>query len=210
MNDWLRRGAGIFVFISMLAVGVPASAELSPADRETLSQVEAYLQAITTLQARFVQIGPNGELTRGDLYLNRPGRLRFQYDRPTPIVIVADGVWLVLVDRELEHIERWPVYDTPLGILVAEKVDFSHGVIVDRVSREAGNLAITMRYEKRADEGSLTLSFSLPALELRKWSVTDSQGGVTNVSISDVKTGVKLDPRLFFVGVENKVDEDSN
>jgi outer membrane lipoprotein-sorting protein len=178
-------------------VGTAAQAALTPADQADIARIEEYMNGIRSLSADFVQIGPNGELSRGKFYLRRPGRLRFEYDPPVPLLIVADGLWLVVYDKELEQVTRLPLYETPLGVLAAEKVSLSEDVEVTRVDRQAGILRVQLIDRDRPDEGWLSLAFSEPPLELRQWHVRDAQGGVTNVALSDMRTGVKLDPKLF-------------
>ena len=187
----------LILLLALPAAAEMANAKLSEADRQAVKQVQAYLLRITTLTAKFVQIDPNGALSRGDLYLRRPGRLRFEYAPPTPILVVADGVWLILFDKELQQANRWPVGDTPLGVLVAEEIDLLKDLIVDRVERRAGSLKVRLRDPDRPDEGSLELVFATPALELRNWQATDAQGGITNVTLSEVQHDVTLDPKLF-------------
>lgn len=179
-----------------LAEIVPAHA-LTSAEQADIDRVESYLNGIKSLSARFVQIGPGGELARGQLYMRRPGRLRFEYDPPTPILIVADGLWLVMHDKELGQVNRFPLYETPLGVLVAKEVDLSKGVDVRRVERKAGILRVTVTDTDHPDEGSLTIAFSDPPLLLRQWNVLDAQGGITNVSLNDVHINVPLKPELF-------------
>jgi outer membrane lipoprotein-sorting protein len=166
-------------------------------DVKTLSEIESYLEGMRTASARFVQIGPSGELSRGNFYLRRPGRLRFEYDPPTPLLIVADGIWLVLYDRELEQVSRFPLYETPLGVLVADKVDLQQDTEVMRVDRQTGLVRVQLRDRDRPEDGWLSIAFSEPPLTLRQWHVRDSQGGITNVALMDIKTDVDLDPELF-------------
>ncbi len=179
-----------------LARIAPARA-LTSSQQADVERIETYLNEIKSLSARFVQIGPSGELARGQLYMRRPGRLRFEYDPPTPILIVADGLWLVMHDKELGQVDRFPLYETPLGVLVAKEVDLSKGVNVRRVQRQAGILRVTVTDADRPDEGSLTIAFSDPPLLLRQWNVLDAQGGVTNVSLTDIRTNIPLKPDLF-------------
>ncbi len=186
-----------FLLLALPAVAEAANDKLSAADRQSVKQVESYLLGISTLTAKFVQIDPNGALSRGDLYLRRPGRLRFEYDPPTPILVVADGVWLILFDKELKQANRWPVGDTPLGVLVAGEIDLLKDLIIDRVKRDAGSLKVRFRNPDRPDEGSLELVFAAPALELRSWRATDAQGGLTNVTLSNIQRDITLDPKLF-------------
>lgn len=166
-------------------------------DLASLSEIEQYLQRIKSASARFIQIGPKGELSRGRFYLRRPGRLRFEYDPPNPLLIVADGFWLVLHDRELDSVERFPLYRTPLGILVAEKVDLQSDVQVMRLERKLGLLRIQLRERNPEAEGWMSVLFSLPPITLRQWEISDSLGGLTSVTLTDMDTNVNLDPELF-------------
>lgn len=182
----------------LLFAAAPAGAALSEADRESVRQVEEYLNSVRSLSADFVQVGPNGEVARGHVFLRRPGKLRFEYEPPSPLLLVADGRWLVLEDRELQHVDRWPVGDTPLAVLVADRVDLSRAVEVTDVRREGGVLRVTVVDPKRRQEGHLTLIFNETPLELRQWEVHDAQGGVTHVSLHNPQPNVQLADRLFF------------
>lgn len=190
----LRLTAGAAFLPTMIGA---AHAALSADDLTSIGKVEDYMNGITSLAASFVQIGPRGELSRGRFYMRRPGRLRFEYDPPVPLLIVADGLWLVLYDKELNQVTRLPLYETPLGVLVAENVNLSKDVEVTRVDRQAGLLRVQLIDRDRPDEGWLSLAFSDPPLELRQWHVQDAQGGITNVALSDMQIGTKLDPELF-------------
>ena len=189
----------------MLLFAAPARAELSEQDRETVQRVEAYLNSVRSLAAEFVQIGPNGETAKGQVYLRRPGKLRFEYAPPSPLLLVADGRWLVLEDKELRHVDRWPVGDTPLAVLVADRVDLERGVQVTEVKRSGGVLRVTVVDRKRPGEGHLTMIFNETPLELRQWEVHDAQGGVTHVSLQDAKVNVQLADKLFFYDHFGKV-----
>ena len=191
-----------FVVHAVAAVALLIGSGSTPAapidSKEAVAQVQDYLQNLTTLKARFVQIGPSGELSRGQLYLSRPGRLRFEYDPPTPLLLLADGLWLILYDKELKQANRWPVSDTPLGLLVAEDIDLDERVIVKHAAREPGLLTLTLINRKRPDEGEITLVFAAPRLQLMRWHVINAQGGRTTVNLTDVSEGEKIDPKLFF------------
>ena len=180
-----------------LCAGAAGAAPLSPQDKADIARVEAYLNGIRTLEAEFVQAGPETQLAQGTLYLSRPGRLRFEYAPPSPLLLVGDGLWLVMYDRELDQVSRWPIDDTPLAALVAKNVDLSRGTKVTEVVRKPGILALTFIDADRPDEGSVTVVFSEPPLTLRQWRVVDSQGAAVDVSIRDARLNVPLDPALF-------------
>ena len=190
--------AAVLLAILVTFVALPARAELSQHDRETVQRVEAYLNSVRSLAADFVQIGPNGETAKGKVYLRRPGKLRFEYAPPSPLLLVADGRWLVLEDKELHHVDRWPVGDTPLAILIADRVNLGENVQVTEVKRAGGVLRVTVVDRKRPGEGHLTMIFNETPLELRQWEVHDARGGVTHVSLHDPKVNVQLADNLFF------------
>ncbi|SVE22237.1 uncharacterized protein METZ01_LOCUS475091, partial [marine metagenome] len=109
---------------------------------DAVVQVESYLNSIKTLSAQFLQVDSEGNVTNGRLYLRRPGRIRFEYDDPSPLLIVADGFWLIFHDRELGQVSRYPLYETPLGVLVDEPVNLRKKVEVVRVEQGLGVLRI--------------------------------------------------------------------
>lgn len=196
-----RRSAGralaiLAASIMLLGASQAPAAAIDPA--EAVARVQAYLDDLTTLRARFVQIGPRGELSRGQLYLRRPGRLRFDYDPPSPILVLADGVWLILYDKELRQTSRWPLADTPLGLLVDTDVRLAERVTVKTAIREPGVLKLTLIDRRRPDEGEITLVFAAPRLQLMQWQVLDAQGGRTTINLSEISEGETIDPKLFF------------
>jgi outer membrane lipoprotein-sorting protein len=180
------------------AAALPVALELGKAERADIARVEAYLNGVKTVRARFMQISSTGELAQGDFYLLRPGKMRIQYAPPVPILIVADGTWLIYYDRELEQVSYIPLNSTPAGILVADKISLlADDVTVTGFEHKAGMVRITLVRTDSPEEGSLTLVFSDQPLALRKWTVVDAQGVVTNVSLIDAHFDVPLDPKLF-------------
>ena len=178
----------------------PAAAQSAtsvPASDPDISRIVSYLNGIRTLQGRFVQIAPDGNVTQGDVFLRRPGRMRFKYDPPTPVLIVADGVWLVLWDKELDQVDRVPLSSTPLAFLIRDKVSFADPIVIRKVDRQPGLLKVTVFDKRRDDEGEITLIFSDQPLALRQWVVTDPQLLQTRVSLYDIETNIPLDIKLF-------------
>ena len=165
---------------------------------DAVIQVESYLNSIKTLSARFLQVDSDGNVTNGRFYLRRPGRLRFEYDDPSPLLIVADGIWLILHDRELGQVSRYPLFKTPLGALVDEPVNLREKVEVVRVEQGLGVLRIMVVDRANPDEGWIDITFTEPPLLLRQWKVRDAQGGTIELSLTDIRVNQKLDPNLFF------------
>ena len=178
----------------------PQAAKLTGEDREDLKRVADYFNNVRTLKGRFLQIGPEGGASEGQIYLSRPGRFRFEFDPPVPMLIVSDGAYIVMEDRELKSVERIPLGATPLDLLLRETVDFGEGVGIARVERGAAILRITLFEPSRPKEGSLTLVFGDKPLEFAGWTVTDAQGKTTSISLSQLDFNPQLSGRLFTYG----------
>lgn len=181
-----------------VAAGKRAAAPLSAQDKADVARAEDYLNAITTLKARFLQIAGNGAQAEGTAYLSRPGKMRLQYDPPSPMLVVADGTFLIVHDQELGEPSYIPLDSTPAGVLVRDNVKLvGKDVTVTRVVRLPGVLNVSLVEADEPDAGELTLVFSESPFALRQWRVVDAQGTVTTVSLYEAQTGLKLDPKLF-------------
>lgn len=175
-----------------------APAPLSAADRAELARLEAYLDGIRTLTARFVQVDARGGTATGRLWLARPGRMRFEYDPPSPILLVADGRFVIFHDRSVMQTSHIPLGSTPLSLLLAERIRLDDGEAQTvRLSRGEGLIQATLIRRGRAHEGSLLLVFTDPPLALRQWLVTDAQRQTVRVTLLDVEIGGRFDPNLF-------------
>ncbi|WP_235720827.1 LolA family protein [Magnetospirillum molischianum] len=176
----------------------PKAVLLSAEDRADIARAEEYLNAITTLKARFLQTSPNGVSVEGDAYLSRPGRLRLQYDPPSPLLVVADGTFLIVHDRELGSPSYIPLGSTPAGILVQPNLRLTGGAVtVTRVVRLPGVVRISAVETEDSASGEITLVFSDRPFELRQWQVRDAQHQVTTVSLFESRSGLPLDAKLF-------------
>ncbi len=164
---------------------------------ETLARLEAYLNQVTTLHARFVQVSSNGAFAEGDLYLDRPGRLRFEYDPPHPALLIANGVTLLYYDRDLEQATFLPLWETPLWFLIRERVDLSDGLEVVDVAQGAATIKLTMRSTDDGGEGEVTLVFADRPISLHSWEIYDAQGIMTQVALVNPQFGVSIDRDLF-------------
>jgi len=177
----------------------PADPAPSKADRADVARVEAYLNTLKTVRARFMQMSSEGSYAEGDFYLSRPGRMRIEYDPPVPVLIVANKQTLVYYDKKLEQTSYIGLDSTPAGILVGGEVSFSGKISVTGFERGANTLRVTLAQTEDPLAGSITLVVSDNPLVLRKWSVTDAQGVITNVSLLGTRFGVALDPELFHI-----------
>ncbi len=173
------------------------AAVLSDDDASDVSAVGRYLNSLRTLKARFLQIGPDGAVTQGTVWLDRPGRMRFEYDKPSPLLLVAGGGTVIFHDAKLDQTTRIPVGQTPLGLLLANTIALSGDVTLTDFERPPGQLQLTLVRTKAPGEGSLTLMLNARPLALTGWSVVDAQGRETRLRLSSVQLGGSYDQALF-------------
>ena len=193
-------GFGCLAAGSGLAATATALPPLSDQDKADVARVEAYLNSFKTMTGNFLQVAPDGSLSDGKLYLRRPGRLRFEYAPPSPVLVVADGVWVIFHDKQLGQTDRVPLGSTPLATLVQDDIKLNGRVRVRGVQRSPGALRITMFDSDKPEEGRLVLVFSDKPLELRQWQVTDAQAQITTLTISNVELNQPLSANLFAFG----------
>jgi outer membrane lipoprotein-sorting protein len=184
-----------------LAAAQPQAAVLTDADTASLHQVEAYLNGIHSLKARFLQIAPDGRTSTGTVWLQRPGRMRFEYDKPSPLLLVAGHGLVVFRDNQLDQTTNVPVGQTPLGLLLRDTITLSGDVTVTDLQRPPGQLQITVTKTAAPGDGSLTLLLSAATqnspFALAGWSVVDAQGRETQIRLSNITLGGDYDPKLF-------------
>lgn len=202
------RAAAFFVGIAVLAalfvVSAPEmavavqAARLTDQQRGDLARIEKYLNGITSVKGRFLQVSSNGEFAEGDLFIARPGNLRIDYDPPLPILIVANGTWLIYYDEAMEQVSYVPLGQTPASILTRNDLRFEGGdLTVTGFDKSAGTLRVTVVKSDDVQAGSVTLVFDANPVVLRKWSVVDAQGVETQISLVSAQFDVPLNPDLF-------------
>jgi outer membrane lipoprotein-sorting protein len=174
-----------------------ANQSLSGQDRALVDQASAYLEGLGQAKGRFVQTDPRGSQTRGDLYMQRPGKMRFAYDPPQGLLVVSDGYNVSVADSRLKTFEKYPLGATPLALLLARHVSLDKGVVIDRVSRSVDGFSITAHDGRKQAEGRIRLVFSTAPLALKSWTVTDAQGQSTRIDISELKSVTGLSASLF-------------
>ena len=165
-------------------------------DEQIVARLEAYLEDLTTLSGDFTQVSPSGGVTTGKFYLRRPGLLRFEYDPPTPLLIVANGGMIYVRDEALETTDSYPVGTTPLKFLLRRKVDLEDAQVMS-VDRGVDNVAVTFASTDDETEGELTVIVSAPEMQLTRWVVRDIKNGITVVALDNVKSSERLANRLF-------------
>ncbi len=170
---------------------------LTSEESADVQRIEDYLNSITTMQAKFTQINPDGTAAQGTVYIQRPGFLRFDYAPPDSYLIVANGVWFIYVDRELQQVSHIPLRQTLAWFLVRDPISLSDGVSITRFERGPGTVRISFVETDEPEAGSVTFAFGVRPLELKSWSVTDPQRQDTRVTIDSPQFGLPLDRELF-------------
>lgn len=174
-----------------------------------VQRVETYLNNITTLQAHFAQANLDGTINSGTFYLKRPGRLRFQYDAPKGDYIVADGLLIHYWDNEAKDYSNAPIGATLADFLLRKKIKLTGDLKVTDIMRPTDNkLVLTVIQMENPDAGDLKLMFQENPLQLQKWRVTEAAGQMTEVTLSNIQTGMRLEPKLFVFKPPQGYDQD--
>ena len=182
------------------AVTATAHAVSSPSDVSELQRVSAYLNSLQTVQGNFVQLSGDGRTARGTFYLKKPGRIRFEYDKPNPTLIVADGSTVAVQNSALHTTDRYPLGNTPLRLLLTQ-VDLANDPHVVSVQHQPGALSVTAEEKSGAASGRVTMNFADTGntLQLSHWDVVDAKGSRTTVSVSGLHSVSDLPPQLFAI-----------
>jgi len=193
--------------LALAAIAVLGAAGQLPPQRLTpaysdeqkaeLDKISAYLNGIHSLKARFVQIGPEGAADQGTLYIQKPGQIRFEYDPPSPLLVVATNGRVYVKNARLNTLDTYDLSDTPLGLLLNQTVDLKANRAVMGINDQNGAVIVQARTSTNRNNSNITMMFSSPGLELRQWTVRDNQGGTTTVALQSLQTGVAIDPALF-------------
>lgn len=197
----LLAGSGL---AASAALAVPPTApsprHFSPTDTADLQRVTAYLNGLQSVEGNFVQLAADGRSARGTLYLKKPGRIRFEYDKPNPTLIVADGTTVAVENSDLHTTNRYPIGNTPLRLLLTN-VDLANDPHVVSVQHQPGVLAVTAEEKNGPAAGRVTMNFSDTGdtLQLSYWDVVDAKGQHTTVSVSGLHTVGELSPQLFAI-----------
>lgn len=174
-----------------------ANSVLDQAQQATLRKITEVYNTVREMQGDFLQIEPDGTRTTGKFYLTKPGKVRFQYDRPTPIEIVSDGDSVVVRDRKLNTQDLYPLSQTPLRYLLRDKIDLMKDAKVLSVYQDADLVMVTIEEKATFTSGQLTLYFGGTDYALRQWTITDAKGLETAVKVSNVATDKTNSASLF-------------
>jgi outer membrane lipoprotein-sorting protein len=171
--------------------------------RALVERVSAYLSNMKTLVGDFVQVGPDGRRTEGQFYVQKPGKVRFEYSPPSRVDVIADGQSVVVRDRKRATQDLYPLSQTPLRFLVADRVDLGRDTNLVSVGADEQFVTVVIEEQQLVGTNRLMLKFGAKDFKLRQWTVTDPQGYDTTVAVYNLDAGKKLDPALFQITYEN-------
>ena len=200
--QWLRTVAIISVAAGLALPSLAQNNTLSAQERSDLVRVSQAMNAIRSMEGSFVQIGPEGQIDQGRFYIEKPGRMRFEYTAPNPTLIVSDGRWVAVENTKLNTVDRYALWTTPLNLILGDDIDLRDNADILSVAHKGDELVVTARQHKSNLHGDLVLVFSEPTLALKQWTVKDAQGLLTTVAVSNVKSGIALDPALFVTSAQ--------
>jgi outer membrane lipoprotein-sorting protein len=183
--------------------GAKEAPALDAKQQHLVGRVSAYLSSVRLMSGDFVQVGPDGRKTEGQFYIQKPGRVRFEYQAPSPIELIADGQSVVVRDRKLATQDLYPLSQTPLRFLVADHIDLLRDTtVVGVTSDDVFNTVIIEEKQVIGGTHRLMLMFGAKDLQLRQWTVTDPQGYDTTVAIYNVDSKKTPKPELFVINYE--------
>lgn len=174
---------------------------LSAADKATLDQVDNYFNNIKFFSGNFVQVGSDGKRITGKFWVSKPGRMRFDYDAPSSLQLLADGTSVAVVNRKLKTKDLYFIRQTPLRFLLAEKLDLIEDAKVLAVGREPAGISVILEEGSAVSGGKsrIQLTFPAPGYELKQWTITDPQGYDTTVTISGIDRKLQLPDKIFYI-----------
>ena len=181
-----------------LAAAPPQAAALNPDQKADVDRVQAYLNGIRTLASRFEQVSGDGGTATGKLWLERPGRMRFEYDPPVPVLLVANGKNIFYYDKELQQVSELRVEDTPAGFLLRDQITLSGDVTLTKFEHKPGAIRLSMVETSEPGQGSATLVLDDKPLQLRQWTIVDPQQKQVTVALDDPRYGAPVDEKLFY------------
>ncbi len=194
-----RRGfLGLALCAAAFASGFGPVAPANAAPADTAQKIADHFAGIRSMSGNFIQFGPRGEQTGGTFYIQRPGKVRFNYEAPSGYRVISDGKMLVIDNKKMNTMDLYPLSKTPLKLLLDDRIDLS-GKKLKSVKEEADLTTIQLADKSVFGNSIITLMFDPKSYDLRQWTITDAQGKDTTVLIDNVKHDVAIDPALFQV-----------
>jgi outer membrane lipoprotein-sorting protein len=182
--------------VSAFAIAASLCAPAAHAASAAAQKIATHFSSVQTMTGDFVQFGPKGEQTGGKFFIERPGKIRFNYEKPSPIRVVADGKSVVINNKKLDTWDIYSLNKTPLKLLLSENIDLTDGK-VKNVKEEDDLTTIVLGDKSIFGDSKISMMFDPKSSDLRQWTITDAKGLDTTVMIFNVKQGEKIDPAVF-------------
>jgi outer membrane lipoprotein-sorting protein len=175
--------------------------EVTPEIRDAVDRINAYFNSFQTLKGDFVQTSPKGRSIRGVMHLAKPGKLRFEYEPPSPLLIASDGKWLTIKNKDKEKGDQVPLSSTPLRLIAASKLNLLQEAAVVNFQQDGGFTTVGLADKKGSLAGQIMLVFDDGRNELQQWIIIDGKGQKTTVQLGNLEKDVKINPKLFQVTI---------
>lgn len=169
----------------------------APDQTEVIEKINVYFNTLPSLQGDFLQTDPDGKTKKGDFYLERPGKVRFDYSPPSKQKIISDGEYLAIEDHDLRTTDRYALSSTPFRLLLKEQVDLANDAQILAMDIGEDIVVVTLEDKENRGRGQIRLFFSWPEIELKEWIISDAQGLDTRIQLGNLETGEDVDPQLF-------------
>lgn len=216
MTRFMKLVGSVLIAVGLVLSGPMAQAaqkyptiSLNAGQRSSLQKINAFLNSFQTLKSDFTQISSKGQTVQGVLMINKPGKLRFEYAAPNPMLIVSDGRWLTIKNRVKEKGDQFPLSATPLRLVVSPQVDLAAETDVIGFESKDGITSISLADRKSSLGGYIILVFDEQRNQLQQWIIVDGKDRRTTVQLANIETGGKFDPKLF-IGKIDRPEGKSN
>ena len=210
---WVSAALIVFGLVAALPFAQAAQKypviTLNAGQQKSLQKINTFLNSFQSLKSDFTQISSKGQMAQGVLLINKPGKLRFEYAAPNPMLIVSDGRWLTIKNRVKEKGDQFPLSATPLRLVVSNQIDLAAETDVIGFDSKDGMTSISLADRKGSMGGYIVLVFDEQRNQLQQWIIVDGKDRRTTVQLANIETGGKFDPKLF-IGKINRPEEKSN
>jgi outer membrane lipoprotein-sorting protein len=194
--------------LMLIAFAAPSfaakSMQLNTEQADAVNRISAFMNSFTTLQGDFTQVSPQGNISKGKMFIAKPGKMRFDYAAPNPFLIVSDGKWVTLKNRAKEKGDQFPLSATPLRLVVSPKVDLLRETNVLGFEQADGISSVLLEDKKGSVSGQIILVYDEKQDRLQQWVIIDGKGRRTTVTLNKLEMGVDVDPKLFMVKINRK------
>jgi outer membrane lipoprotein-sorting protein len=205
----IKAFAAISIIFALSSAAMAGKAmALNEQQVASINKISAYLNSFMTMQGEFTQISPLGNVSKGVMLISKPGKLRFDYAPPNPFLLVSDGKWVTLKNRSKEKGDQFPLSATPLRLVVSPKIDLLNDASILGFEQTDGIDSVTLEDKGGSMGGQIVLIFDENQNQLQQWIIVDGKGRRTTVSLANLQSGVKIDPKLFSVKI-NRKEKDS-